>query len=140
MLQKYTIFRKYNLYLYCFSKKHKDYFLKAVQNKKPNDQTKSRQITKFISVFAHFQSYSSTNSYEFPIASRNLMKSALLMMTVPVLSLGWKLSLGASRRFLSMKRCTSWFSSLMRPNGETLPGFKPRYFSMRASDAKVSLP
>ena len=33
MLQKYTIFRKYNFYLYCFFKKHKDYFLKVVQKK-----------------------------------------------------------------------------------------------------------
>ncbi len=88
MLQKYKILRKYNFYLYCFFKKHKDYFLKVVQNKKPNNQTKLRQITKFILVFAHFQSYSSINSYVFPIASKNLIKSSWLMIIVPVLSLG----------------------------------------------------
>ena len=76
MLQKYTIIGNTTYICINFSKKHKDYFLKVVQGKKPNNQTKSRQITKFILVFAHFQSYSSINSYEFPIASKNLIKSS----------------------------------------------------------------
>ena len=38
------------------------------------------------------------------------------------------------------KSFTSLFVSFIRPKGETDPGLRPRYFSMRCSDAKLSFP
>ena len=57
-----------------------------------------------------------------------------------VVVVGWKLSDSYFVRLLSRKRYT-WFStSFISPKGDTEPGLIPKYFSMRAGDANVSLP